>query len=64
MIAVGLVVAILVPPNALSAGLYWLHVSMGITAPAPKNARLVALIWVGTMVAIADGLALLLVWLT
>jgi len=42
----------------------WLHSIIGITAPGLEKARLVALIWIGSMIAIADGLVGLLVFLT
>jgi len=64
MVAAAAVATMAVPTKILSDALYWLHVSMGITAPTTKNARIVALIWIGALAAMVDGLALLLVWLT
>ncbi len=64
MIAVAVVVGVLIPPRLLTQALYGLHVSVGITAPTPRNARMVALIWIATVIATVDGMALLLVLLT
>ena len=64
MVVAGMAVTTLIPAKVLIATLYWFHVSLGITAPTPKNARFVALIWIVSIAAIVDVLALLLVWLT
>ena len=42
----------------------WLHGIIGITAPGLEKTRLVALIWIGSMIVMVDGLAALLVFLT
>jgi hypothetical protein len=65
MIALGVAVGTgLVPASRISGMLGWLHAIIGITPPAPEKARLFALVWIGSMVVIVDGLLLLLVFLT
>jgi hypothetical protein len=54
----------LVPANRIGSLLEWLHSIIGITPPAPENARLFALVWMASMIVIVDGLLLLLVFLT
>lgn len=63
MIALGVAVGAGWVPGVSSA-LYWLHSIIGITPPAPDKARIFALVWIGAMILIVDGLLLLLVFLT
>jgi len=54
----------LVPTSRISSMLEWLHAIIGITPPAPEKSKLFALVWIGSMIAIVDGLLFLLVFLT
>ncbi len=54
----------LVPASRISSMLEWLHAIIGITPPAPEKAKLFALVWIGSMIIIVDGLLSLLVFLT
>lgn len=53
-----------VPANAFSGFISALHNTIGITVPSAEKVRMVALIWLASVVAIVDGLLLLLVVLT
>jgi len=53
-----------VPVRRVAMLLDWLHSIIGITAPGLEKARLVALIWIASMIVIVDGLVALLVFLT
>ena len=53
-----------VPVKLLSDVLGYLHTIIEITTPAPDKVRMVALIWVASVIVIVDGLLLLLVVLT
>jgi hypothetical protein len=65
MVLLGLAVGgSLVPPKLLSDMLAYLHATVGITTPAPEKVRMVALIWIASLIVIVDGLLLLLVVLT
>lgn len=64
MIVLGAVVASgIVSASFMSNALLWLHGMIGITSPAPDKARVYALIWIGSTLAIVDGLLFLLVFL-
>jgi len=52
-----------VSADRLSGALYWLHGIIGITSPAPEKARVFALIWIGSMLVIVDGLLFMFVFL-
>ena len=54
----------LVPAGRISSMLEWLHAIIGITPPASEKSKLFALVWVGSMIVIVDGLLFLLVFLT
>ncbi len=54
----------LVPSSRICPMLEWLHAIIGITPPAPEKSKLFALVWIGSMIVIVDGLLLLLVFLT
>lgn len=53
----------LVPASRISLMLQWLHAIIGITPPEVEKARLFALVWIGSMIVIVDGLVSLLVFL-
>lgn len=53
-----------VPTKVVSDALYVLHNTVGVTTPPPDKVRMVALIWIGSVIVIVDGLLLLFVFLT
>ena len=64
MVAFAAAIALqLVPSARISTSLEWLHGIIGITPPATDKAWIFALVWVGSMMIIVDGLLLLLVFL-
>jgi hypothetical protein len=64
MLLAGVAVATqIIPPSRLSGMIYYLHGIIGITAPAPDKVKIVALVWLGTVVVIVDGFLFLLVFL-
>ena len=64
MIGFAIAVATGIRPLArVNTLLGWLHGIIGITAPGLEKTRLVALIWIGSMIVIVDGLVALLVLL-
>jgi hypothetical protein len=65
IIALGVLVgAGLLPVARVSGALDWLHAIIGITPPTMDKARFFALVWIGSLLVIVDGLLLLLVFLT
>lgn len=54
----------LVPANLISATLYWVHNTIGITSPPAHKERMVALIWIGSTMVIVDGVLFMLVFFT
>jgi hypothetical protein len=65
MLALGAAVGIrLVPANAVRAMLDWLHNTIGITAPPEEKVRMVALLWLASIVVIVDGVLFMLVFFT
>jgi hypothetical protein len=54
----------LVPANLISATLYWVHNTIGITSPPPHKERTVALIWIASAMVIVDGVLFMLVFFT
>jgi hypothetical protein len=54
----------LVSTSRTNTALEWLHGIIGITPPVPEKAPLFALVWIGSMMVIVDGLLFLLVFLT
>lgn len=54
----------ILPEKFISAGVYWLHNTIGITAPLAQKVRMVALIWIGSTIVIVDGALFMLVFLT
>ena len=53
-----------VPANLISATLYWVHNTIGITSPPAHKERMVAVIWIGSTVVIVDGVLFMLVFFT
>jgi hypothetical protein len=51
------------PQSSVAGAIDYLHKTIGITVPATDQVRMVALIWIGAVVVIADGVLLLLVFL-
>jgi F0F1-type ATP synthase membrane subunit a len=65
MLALGLGVAgRIVAPRLVASLLSYLHKSIGISTPAPNQVRVVALIWIGCLVATVDGFLFVLLFLT
>jgi hypothetical protein len=65
MLLLGLgIVSRVVPPQLVSDMLGYLHKTIGITPPSPEQLRMVALIWVGSVIVIVDGCLFLLVFIT
>jgi hypothetical protein len=63
LIGLGIVVRA-VPPQLVSSLLGYLHNTIGITTPAPEQVRMIALIWIGSVIIIVDGCLFLLVLIT
>jgi len=63
LLAVGIVSRV-VPPPLVSGMLGYLHKTIGITTPSVSQVRMVALIWIGSVVIIVDGCLFLLVFIT
>jgi hypothetical protein len=65
MLALGLGVASrIVAPRLVASLLSYLHKSIGISTPEPHLVRVVALIWIGSLVATVDGFLFVLLFLT
>jgi hypothetical protein len=64
MILLGVgIVGQIVPAALLGESLRVLHVTFGITTPPPEKVRTIALIWIGALTVLADGLLFLFVYL-
>jgi hypothetical protein len=64
MLLLGLLIASrAVAVQRLSNVLGYLHNAIGITTPPPEQVRMVALIWVGSVIVLADGFLFLLVFI-
>lgn len=64
MIVLGLtVIGRVIPQQRVSNTLGYLHNSIGITAPRLEQVRMIALIWIGSVIAIVDGCVLLLIFI-
>jgi hypothetical protein len=62
MVALGVSVASgLVSTARVSTALGYLHNTVGISTPLPGQVRMIALVWIGSTIVIADGCVLLLV---
>ena len=65
MLLLGLgIVSRAVPSPLVSDMLGYLHKTIGITTPSAAQVRMVALIWIGSVVIIVDGCLFLLVFIT
>jgi len=64
MLLLGLgVVSRAVPSELVSNMLGFLHNTIGITTPSLEQVRMVALIWIGSVIIIVDGCIFLLVFI-
>jgi hypothetical protein len=65
MLLAGLgIVSRVVSTQLVSDMLGYLHKTIGITTPSPAQVRMVALIWIGSVIVIVDGCLLLLLLIT
>ncbi len=58
------IVSRVVPLQLVSNMLGYLHNTIGITTPSMEQVRMVALIWIGSVIVIVDGCLFLLVLIT
>jgi hypothetical protein len=64
MLLIGLgVMGRVIPAQLVSNMLGYLHKTIGITTPPPEQVRMVALIWLGSVIVIVDGCLFLLVFI-
>jgi hypothetical protein len=54
----------LVPANPMRLALDWMHNTIGITSPPEEKVRMVALLWLGSIIVIVDGVLFMLVFFT
>ena len=52
------------PAKLFSGMIGVLHKTIGITLPSPEQERMVAVIWIASMIVIGDGMLFLLLFLT
>ena len=52
------------PAKVFSGMIGVLHKTIGITLPSPEQERMVAVIWIASMIVIGDGMLFLLLFLT
>jgi hypothetical protein len=52
------------PAHTFSGAVTVLHKTIGITLPTPEKERLVAVIWIASLLIIGDAILLMLVFLT
>jgi hypothetical protein len=65
MLALGAAVGSrLVPASVVRATLDWLHNTIGITSPPEEKVRMVALLWLASIIVIVDGVLFMLVFFT
>ncbi len=65
MLLLGLgIVSRAIPPQRVSDVLGYLHNSIGITTSSLEQVRMIALIWIGSLLVIVDGCLVLLVFIT
>lgn len=57
------IVTRIVPAQVVSNVLGYVHKSIGITTPSEQQVRMVALIWIGSVIVIIDGCLFLLVFI-
>jgi hypothetical protein len=53
-----------VSAERVATTLSYLHKSIGITTPSAQQSRMVALIWIGSVIVIVDGCVFLLLFIT
>ncbi len=58
-----LIVSRVVAVERVSNALGYLHKTIGITTPSREQVRMVALIWIGSVIIIVDGCLFLLVFI-
>jgi hypothetical protein len=64
MLLLGLGILVrLVPESLVGNALGYVHNAIGITTPSEKQVRLVALIWLGSVIVLVDGCLFLLVFI-
>jgi hypothetical protein len=64
MLLIGLgILSRVISPQLVSNMLGYLHKTIGITTPPVEQVRMVALIWVGSVIIIVDGCLFLLVFI-
>ncbi len=54
----------IIPAKAFSGAVAVLHKTIGISLPLPGKERMVAVIWIASMLVIGDGILFLLIFLT
>ncbi len=54
----------IVPANPMRLALDWMHNTIGITSPPEEKVRMVALLWLGSIIVIVDGVLFMLVFFT
>jgi hypothetical protein len=65
MLVVGLAIGTrVVSPQLVSELLDYLHKSIGITMPSTEQVRMVALIWIASLVIMVDGFLFLLLFIS
>jgi len=65
MLALGLAVGTrVVPPQVVGGLVGYLHKTIGITMPAMEQVRLVAVIWIASVVVMVDGSLFLLLFIS
>jgi hypothetical protein len=63
LLALG-IAARIIPASQVSNILGYIHKTIGITTPAPEQVRMIALVWIGSVIIIVDGCLFLLVLIT
>ena len=63
LLAIGIASGIL-PAKVFSGAVTVLHKTIGITLPSPDKERIVAVIWIASLLVIFDGILLLMLFLT
>jgi hypothetical protein len=63
LLGVGIASRVL-PVESVGNALGYVHKAIGITTPPPRQTRMIALVWIGSILIIVDGCLLLLVFLT
>jgi hypothetical protein len=62
LLGVGIITRV-VPTESVANVLSYVHKTIGITTPPMAQARRIALVWIGSILIIADGCLLLLVFI-